>query len=276
MSDTGFTVFNPFERVYHIRDELDAHMTLLTGANRALLFDTGYGLRDPLAAVRGITDLPLTVLCSHAHYDHLLGARWFERVLLPAEEVPACRRNTGLPLRRRVLRRAESLGVPLSVQEREAYLAFKLPKPAPLEERAFDLGGLHVRVQPMPGHTPGSVGLWVEEARLLLAGDNLNPVVWLLFRDCAPLARYAETMRGILDLPFTHALCPHADKPFARGAVEAYVEGLRPETFRGAEKVSIPPYGRIDTRRCSPAEGFTLVFDAGKAFADEPGADPGR
>ncbi|HPR77857.1 MAG TPA: MBL fold metallo-hydrolase [Candidatus Limiplasma sp.] len=81
MQPKGFTILNPFKGVYHIRDGLDAHMTLLAGNREALLFDTGYGLADLLQAVRTITPLPLNVVLSHGHYDHILGSRWFPTVI---------------------------------------------------------------------------------------------------------------------------------------------------------------------------------------------------
>lgn len=55
---------------------------LIVGSSRALVIDTGAGPRqgrEILAAVRGITDLPLVVLNTHAHYDHYMGNAVFER-----------------------------------------------------------------------------------------------------------------------------------------------------------------------------------------------------
>jgi glyoxylase-like metal-dependent hydrolase (beta-lactamase superfamily II) len=268
MARRQFTVFNPFAGIYHVRDALSAHMTLLVGDKAALLFDTGYGLFDPLPMLRRITPLPLIVVLSHGHYDHTLGCCWFEEVYLPQGEEEGYRQNTGEAMRIRVLKRVADAGIPLTAEQRADYLAFSMPEPCTLTQQSFDLGGLHVRVWPMPGHTTGSVGLLVEERRLLLAGDNLNPVVWLFFKDCTSLAEYARTMRSTLYLPFSHAICPHADQPYERAAVEDYVEGLRPETYLKAKPVRIEPYTDIATCECVPAEGFKLVFDSAEAYAD--------
>ncbi len=49
---------------------------LVIGRDRALVIDTGCGPRqgaEILAAVRELTDLPLTVVNTHAHYDHYFG-----------------------------------------------------------------------------------------------------------------------------------------------------------------------------------------------------------
>ncbi len=268
MAKRQFTVCNPFAGVYHIRDALSAHMTLLVGEKAALLFDTGYGLFDPLPLLRRITPLPVTVVLTHGHHDHALGCRWFEEIYLPEGEGESYRQNAGVAVRARILQRAADAGVPLNDEQRADYLASLLPEPCTLAQQSFDLGGLHVRVWPMPGHTMGSVGLLVEERRLLLAGDNLNPVVWLFFKECTSLAEYACTMRSALYLPFSHVLCPHTDRPFGRAAVEDYVEGLRPETYLKAKTVRIEPYSDVTTCECVPTDGFKLVFDSVRAYAD--------
>lgn len=49
---------------------------LVLGTQRALVIDTGAGPRqgrEILTAVRELTELPLTVVNTHAHYDHYMG-----------------------------------------------------------------------------------------------------------------------------------------------------------------------------------------------------------
>lgn len=55
---------------------------LVVGSSRALVIDTGAGPRqgrEILEAVRTVTQLPLVVLNTHAHYDHYMGNAVFER-----------------------------------------------------------------------------------------------------------------------------------------------------------------------------------------------------
>src|SRR6476646_25952 len=48
---------------------------LILGKKRALLFDTGMGISDMKKLVQGLTTLPVSVLNSHTHNDHV-GDNW--------------------------------------------------------------------------------------------------------------------------------------------------------------------------------------------------------
>jgi hypothetical protein len=56
---------------------------LILGEKRALLFDTGLGIGDLRALVSSVTELPVAVLNSHSHYDHIGGNHQFDRVYGP-------------------------------------------------------------------------------------------------------------------------------------------------------------------------------------------------
>lgn len=261
MRATEITAMEILPGVWHMRDALDVHMTLVTGSTGALLFDGGYGLTDMRAFVRSLTELPLTVVCSHAHPDHAPGCRWFERAYLAGADYPAREGVMDAGQRERSAERLRALGMCMTAAQWQAYLAARPDPFAPLAQRCFDLGGVTAQVVPMPGHTSGSVGLWVPERRLLLTGDNLNPVVWMFLRDSLPLAAYLNMMWGVLEIPFARVLCPHDGRLYVRGEVEAYLRGITPRALRDASLVAIARFEEIRTFEFSPAPGFKLVFD---------------
>ena len=66
---------------------------LIVGTREALLFDSGLGMVPIAPVVKELTALPVTVLNSHTHFDHVGGNAEFERVL--AMDTPYTRANTG-------------------------------------------------------------------------------------------------------------------------------------------------------------------------------------
>lgn len=137
---------------------------LVCGNAAALLFDTGsyYGTLPPVIA--GLTDLPLTVLPSHMHYDHLGNILGFERIVLP-----------DLP----VLRDCEADG--MVTPSETLFLGDREERNAPSfavaewlsPDSMIDLGGRQLRLVHTPGHSPDSVSLWDAEAGLFFAADYL-------------------------------------------------------------------------------------------------------
>src|SRR6187397_3028807 len=59
---------------------------LIVGEDRAILLDTGMGVADIRTAIETVTALPVTVVNSHADWDHIGGNPLFDRILIhPAE-----------------------------------------------------------------------------------------------------------------------------------------------------------------------------------------------
>ncbi|GAA2172609.1 hypothetical protein GCM10009784_03700 [Arthrobacter parietis] len=69
------------DRVWMLRtDPFGLNTGLVVGTDRALVIDTGAGPEQAariLDAVRGLTDLPLCVVNTHSHFDHVFGNAYF-------------------------------------------------------------------------------------------------------------------------------------------------------------------------------------------------------
>jgi len=250
---------NPvFPGVTHIRDAMGVCMTLLEGSQAAMLVDTGYGTEDVAAFIHTLTDKPLTVLLTHNHHDHALGARWFARTLMFPEDMGEWPVFTGESKRRAVLQQAVAKGLPVSESN---FLAGECRMPLPASKGVFDLGGITAAVIPCPGHTPGSCVVYVSELKLLLTGDDWNPCTWLFFDAALPVRQYRKNVCKLLDLDFEHVLCAHQLACYPREKFQAFVSGLTDAVLDAAKPVTIGGYDHIDTRQADVAEGQILVFD---------------
>ncbi|MGE0148174.1 MAG: MBL fold metallo-hydrolase [Parvibaculaceae bacterium] len=139
---------------------------LAVGRERALLFDTGPGLRDIRPVVASLTDRPATALLSHLHFDH---AGNFHRF--------ADRALADLP----VLRACESDGMFMAPEEMflgscedMRWIPVGIGQWWPVGHR-IDLGGLALEIVATPGHSPDSISLYDADRKILLSADFLYP-----------------------------------------------------------------------------------------------------
>ena len=224
--NAGFDAVRVTDGVWHIRDAMGVCVTLLAGSKKALLVDTAYGIGDLKSFVRGLTDLPLEVILTHGHHDHALGAMGFDGVgILPGEE-EVFREYTCFSRRERVLEQAAAKGIVIAGREREEYLGRPMPALKTLEKGDVDLGGLTARLIPCPGHTPGSLVVWIPERGILLPGDNYNPCTWVFFHESLGPRTYRGNVEKLLSLPFDTVLCPHDHIPRARKRMEDFIGAI--------------------------------------------------
>ncbi len=247
--------------VWHIQDNMGVCMTLLCGEKQALLIDTGYGLEDAAAYVSTLTDKPLSVMLTHGHHDHALGARWFDRLYLTKADFPVYETYTNEHWRRHVLNGARDKGI--SVDE-EVFLSAPMPAPEVLDEGEADLGGLTARIIHCPGHTPGSAVVYVPERELLITGDDWNPCTWLFFPEALCAQDYRQNMRQLLTLPFQNVLCSHQFKLFPRESIDQFMEHLNDDCLKAARPVEEGARVGVRTSMAQLPMEQIFVFDRDK------------
>jgi hydroxyacylglutathione hydrolase len=164
---------------------------LIVGQSRAVLFDSGSGTRNISGVVKSLTTLPITVIVSHLHFDHLGGIGPFGHVAMI--DLPETR--------------ADVSGGYFKPGRYE-YMGFFDGRAAPSFQvgewlapgAIIDLGGRTLRMLSTPGHTPTSVALFDTSNRRLFIGDFIYPTTLYAFLPGASLSAYQATARTLLEM----------------------------------------------------------------------------
>jgi glyoxylase-like metal-dependent hydrolase (beta-lactamase superfamily II) len=236
----------------HVITEPAAHALILSnawlvhGRDRDLLVDTGNGiapLRPFVDALREDPAKPLVALATHGHQDHAGGLWEFdERVAHPSDAAeiehpsPLIRGADVWPAVADAMAQEGSPVTEVLVTagpnrdwDPDAFVAQgTIPTRTVTDGDVIDLGDRAFRVLWLPGHTPGSIGLWDEADGTLFSGDVVyaeDPLI-----DQTPTSdidAYVATMRRLRDLPVRIVHAGHdrsMDRPTMLERCTAYLE----------------------------------------------------
>ena len=219
-SDPWFEVYKPAKGVFAIYEPHQAEETigyLIVGEKRALLFDTGMGISDIKKVTAELSKLPIVVLNSHTHDDHVGGNWEFDTVY--GMDTEFTRRN------------AKGSREDAQAEITPDQICGDFPKGFDAKAYAtkpfhithwlhdgdtMDLGGRTLKVIGTPGHTPDAIALLDDKNGLLFTGDSfyLGPIY--LYRPETDLDAYVASMQKLGALaPHLQLLLPSHNTPVA-------------------------------------------------------------
>jgi len=204
VSDVWFEVYEPAPNVFAIYEPHQAEETigyLIIGQNHALLFDTGMGISDIKKVVGELTKLPIIVLNSHTHNDHVGGNWQFDTIY--NMDTDFTRKN------------AKGSREDAQAEITPDQICGELPKgfdaktyaTKPWKIKAYtrdgdriDLGNRIIEVFATPGHTPDAISLLDRANGLLFTGDAYYPAPIWLYRPETDLVAYRASIQRLADL----------------------------------------------------------------------------
>jgi len=224
VSDAWFEVYKPAAGVFAIYEPHQAEETigyLITGRKRALLFDTGMGISDMKKVTTELTRLPIIVLNSHTHDDHV-GGNW-EFGTIYGMDTDFTRANTKGSREDAQAEIAPDQicgALPKSFDAKSyATRPWKITKYIHDGEK-IELGGRNIEVIATPGHTPDAISLFDRANGLLFTGDTYYPAPIWLFRPETDLNAYAASIRRLAALaPEVNLVLGAHNIPVATAAV---------------------------------------------------------
>jgi len=205
-SSDWFKVFMVGKDVYAIAEPYNYEEVisyLIIGTKKALLFDSGNGLGLISSVVKELTKLPVVVLNSHSHYDHIGGNHEFDSILALETEYTLYWAKNGW-----------SHDLVKNEVAPDAFCMEKLPnldtasyhiKPFSIstfinDGHIIDLGQRTLEVISVPGHTPDAIAMLDREHGYLWTGDTFyEAAIWLFF-DGTDLKAYEKSIKKLADL----------------------------------------------------------------------------
>ncbi len=202
----------------HVNSFIRCNIWHVCGRDRDVIIDTGSGLFPLRTAIAEMLDKPQAAVATHIHYDHVGGLHEFDERMMHRAEAP--RMN---PYREphpiRASEFPESFRPYLSAVRSDAddLLLDALPRAGwnpgdyaitpttPTRQLAegdvIDLGDRAFEVMHLPGHSPGSLGLWEKRSGILFSGDAIYDGPLFDMLPDSSVQDYVRTMKRLRSLP---------------------------------------------------------------------------
>ncbi len=260
-STEWFDVYRVEDGVYafvEAKQFQEAISYLIAGTTRAVMFDTGIGLVPIRPVVERLTALPVDVVNSHTHYDHVGGNAEFDRIL--AVSTPYTEANqAGFPhseLEGEVAPTSFCSGPPSGADTAAFHTRPWRPTRTIADGDRLDLGGRALEVLHVPGHTPDALALLDRDRGLLFTGDSYyDGTIWLFVPE-TDYDAYDRSMTRLVALaPALRRLLP------AHAAISADPANLERalEAFRRVRKGEVTGMDQGDQRRFFRFSPFSIL-----------------
>ena len=201
----------------HVHPLLRCNVWHVEGRDRDLVIDTAMGIRPLRATVERAGVDELLAVATHSHSDHVGGFHEFDhRAIHPAEADAVARAGlasleaahypasvldpylaAGYEFDEFFVDAVPEGGIAAAVYEVAAAPATRIVE----EGDVIDLGDRAFEVLHLPGHSPGSIGLWDQATGTLFSGDAVYDGPLLDELEESDRVAYAETMRRLRRLP---------------------------------------------------------------------------
>lgn len=266
VSDPWFEVYEPATKVFAIYEPHQAEEVisyLIIGEKRALLFDTGMGISDIKKVTAELTKLPIIVLNSHTHNDHVGGNWQFDTIYAMDTDFTRQNARGSREDAQAEITSNQICGTLPQGFDPKSYATRPWKITNYMHDGSlFDLGGRTIEVIATPGHTPDAITLIDRVNGLLFTGDTYYPAPIWLFRPETDLDAYAASIRRLAALAASVKLVLGAHNiPVAEPAVLARLVTAFAKVREGTVSLTPDSPGKVLYK----VDGFSFLMRAPKA-----------
>ena len=169
---------------------------LVCGNKKALLIDTLYGVGSIKSLCEELTDLPITVVNTHGHVDHVGCNAEFEQVYIHPLDIDMSYFQMTVEKKIEILTRDGWMNL---IKEKGIHFGDFVQKKSffaiPIfDGEYFDLGGKSIEVIHIPGHSRGSIALLDINERILYVGDSIAPGTLMNLENSTSIKEYYASL----------------------------------------------------------------------------------
>lgn len=150
----------------------ETHCYLLCGAENAVLIDTGLGIANIKKVTDSLTTLPIVVVTTHVHWDHIGGHKYFDNIAVHETEKDWLSVKFPIPLQ---VVKSNLMCKPCDFPPHfnvDSYRIFQgMPQRIFRNGDSITLGDRKLTVIHTPGHSPGHCCFYEPERKYLFSGD---------------------------------------------------------------------------------------------------------
>jgi glyoxylase-like metal-dependent hydrolase (beta-lactamase superfamily II) len=219
-----FAVQRLRDGIYLVGEPMHVNNYLIVGSKRAVLLDTGMGIQSIRRCVESMTDLPVLVVNTHHHFDHVGGNHEFDQIAIhesggdlltkeqPAQWFPAYLEFVEIVLQQYKLfrdidetwfqvlgREMQMRPLPTHFDRGSWRTVPSVPSQLLRDGDELDLGDRSLRVLHTPGHTQDSVCLLDETQRVLFSGDTVDTGPIYAQFDSSDIDAFTASTRRLTD-----------------------------------------------------------------------------
>ena len=168
---------------------------LVEGSEKALLIDALAGVGSLKAYVRELTDLPVTLVNTHGHVDHIGADFEYGTVYIDPADIPLLYKHSSVEMRYGYATSGRFTGTSSFTPRID-----DVTTPCPVitlalrEGDIFDLGGVQLETISVPGHTKGTVVFLDRKRRILYSGDACNRNTLVFLDESTSIEQYKESL----------------------------------------------------------------------------------
>ena len=267
-----FKVYEVDDNVYAIAEPYSFQEIicyLILGKRRTLLFDTGMGMDSLSPLIKELTHLPVTVLNSHTHYDHIGGNFEFKDILAMNTVYTRYNATNGWSHQQ----------VNLEVRP-DAFCQKKLPsldtakyavKPFAISSYIndgykIDLGDIKLKVIAVPGHAPDAIALYDSLHGYLWTGDSFYEGPIYLFGKDTDLKAYHQSIALLAQLAIKcNKIFPGHNTPLVAATELINASKEFEELYNGDRKGELQKDGNILFKSVD----FSFLIDSGSLASSQ-------